>query len=106
VNHKISNQPNTEKGNMTAPMTPFNEPPPLESALGGKSVETEADIAAHVRSQIAALNKLIDARNDPEQRAELREEIGSICMSWYLGKLLAEADAEDNPPEPFTLSIP
>jgi hypothetical protein len=91
---------------MTTPMTPFNDPPPLESAPGGESVETEADIAARVRSQIAALKQLIEASNDPEQQAELREEISSICMSWYFGKILAEVDAEDNPPEPFPLPIP
>ncbi len=84
---------------MTTPMTPFNEPPPLESAPGGESVETEADIAARVRSQIAALKQLIEASNDPEQQAELREEISSISMSWYFGKILGEVDAEDHPPD-------
>lgn len=64
---------------------------------------------AHTRSQVAALNKLIDASNDPEQQAELRDEIGSICMSWFIENLEAETEgnqADPRPTEPSSTSNP
>lgn len=82
---------------MKTPKTHFNEAPPTAIAPDA-TVEPEADPEARQRRQIAALNRLIAASNDPEERADLREEIGSICMSWSIGKHLAEDDPEDNPP--------
>lgn len=56
----------------------------------------ENDETREARSQMAHLKALFDASTYSKVREELREDMSSIAMSWYLDELFAEDTESHN----------